>query len=67
MSSKQEKNIHLGVVMAIALVIASQKLQRHTGVAAADWRKELLEEALARFNSWSIEKVQRFIAKHYQP
>lgn len=62
----REKNINLGVVMAIALVIASQKLQRHTGVASADWRKEILGQALDRFNSWSIEKVQRFIAEHYE-
>ena len=66
MPSEREKSLNLGVVMAIALVIASQKLQRHTGVAAADWRKELLEQALARFNSWSVEKVQRFIVKHYE-
>lgn len=62
----RDKSLNLGLVMAIALVIASQKLQRHTGVAAADWRKEILEQALERFNSWSIEKVQRFVAKHYE-
>jgi biopolymer transport protein ExbB/TolQ len=57
--------LNLGLVLAIALVIASNRLQRHTGVAASDWRKELMEQALAKFNSWSIEKVQRFIAQHY--
>ena len=66
MPSEHEKSLNVGLVMAIALVIASQKLQRHTGIAAADWRKEILEQALERFNSWSIEKVQRFIAQYYE-
>jgi hypothetical protein len=58
-------NLNLALVLAIALVIASKRLQQHTGVNAADWRKELLEIALSRFNSWSVEKVQRFIAENY--
>jgi len=58
--------LNLGLVLAIALVIASKRLQRHTGVAAEDWRKELMEQALVKFNSWSIEKIQRFVAKHYE-
>lgn len=60
-----EKNINLALVMAIALVLASKKLQRHTGVAAEDWRKELLEQALVRLNSWSEQKIQKFIAENF--
>lgn len=62
---KKASYLNLGLLLAIALVIASNRLQRHTGVAAADWRKELMEQALSKFNSWSIEKIQRFIAQHY--
>lgn len=62
----REKSLNLGLVMAIALVLASKKLQKHTGIAAEDWRKQLLERAIAYFNAWSIEKIQRFIGEHYQ-
>ena len=61
----REKNVNLGLVMAIALVLASKKLQRHTGVAAEDWRKELMQQAIARLNSWAVEKIERFIANNY--
>lgn len=59
------KSLNLGLVLAIALVIASKKLQKHTGVAAADWRRELLEQAMDRFNHWSIERIQQFIADNF--
>jgi hypothetical protein len=41
-------------------------LQQHTGVNAADWRKELLEIALGRFNRMSLAQIQRFIAENYE-
>lgn len=63
---KRESHLNLTVVLAIALVIASIKLQRRTGVAAADWRKELLEQALDRLNRWSDAKIQRFMAEYYK-
>lgn len=65
MSTMREKSLNLGIVLAIALVIASKRLQRYTGVASEDWRKELLDQAVNRFNTWSIEKIQRFIAENY--
>lgn len=60
-----EKNINLALVMAIALVIASKKLQRHTGIAAADWRKELMEQALEKFNRMSVRQIEKFIAENF--
>lgn len=59
------KNLNLALVLAIALVLASKKLQRHTGIAAADWRRELMEQAIARLNSWSEQKIQKFIAENF--
>lgn len=49
----------------IALAIALKRLQRRTGVAAADWHKKLLEEALEKFNKMSVQQSERFIAEHY--
>ncbi|MBW4640658.1 MAG: hypothetical protein KME05_21020 [Gloeocapsa sp. UFS-A4-WI-NPMV-4B04] len=49
----------------IALAIASKRLQRRTGVAAADWHKKVLEEALEKFNKMSVQQIERFIAEHY--
>lgn len=63
---KKQTTINLSLILAIALVIASKRLQKRTGIVASDWRKELLESAIANFNSWSIEKVEKFIAEHYQ-
>lgn len=65
--SKQriEENANLGLVMSIALIIASKKLQKHTGIAAEDWQKELLDQAIQKFNSWSVEKIQQFVAENY--
>lgn len=62
---RSEKNINLALVLAIALVLSSKKLQRHTGIAAEDWRKELIQQAIARLNSWSEQKIQKFIAKNF--
>lgn len=61
----REKNVNLALVMAIALVIASKKLQRHTGVAAEDWRKELMEQALEKFNRMSVGQLEKFIAENF--
>lgn len=61
----REKTLNLGLVMAIALVIASKRLQKHTGIAAEDWRKELLEQAMVYFNIWTVEKIQRYIGEYY--
>jgi hypothetical protein len=65
MSKSKSAYLNLGLLLAIALVIASKRLQRHTGVAAEDWRKELLEQALKKFNRMSIEQIQRFISENY--
>jgi hypothetical protein len=62
---KKSAYLNLGLVLAIALVIASKRLQRRTGVAAADWHKQLLEEALEKFNKMSVQQIERFIAEHY--
>lgn len=67
--------LNLGLVLAmpqrglpffwIALAIAPKRLQGRTGVAAADWHKKLLEEALEKFNKMSVQQIERFIAEHY--
>jgi hypothetical protein len=62
----KQKYLNLSLILAIALVIASKRLQKRTGIVAEDWRQELLESAVALFNSWSVEKIEKFIAKHYQ-
>jgi len=54
------------LVMAIALGIASKRLQRHTGIHAADWRRSLLEEAVSKFNSLSPTQLQSYIAKNFE-
>ena len=68
LSAKQriEENTNLGLVMAIAFTLASKKLQKHTGVAAEDWQKELLEQAVRKFNTWSLARIQRFTAENYE-
>lgn len=65
MARTKSAYLNLGLVLAIALVIASKRLQRRTGVAAADWHQELLEEALLKFNKMSVKQIERFIAEHY--
>lgn len=62
----KQRNTNLGLILAIALIIASKKLQRHTGIAAEDWQKEILEQAVGRFNSWTVERIQQFIAENYE-
>lgn len=51
--------------MAIALVLASKKLQRHTGVHAGSWRKELLESAIDKFSKFTPHQLERFIAENF--
>lgn len=65
MTRPKSAYFNLGLVLAIALVIASKRLQRRTGVAATDWHKQLLEEALEKFNKMSVQQIERFIAEHY--
>lgn len=52
--------------MSIALVIATKKLQKHTGIAAEDWQKKLLEQAVRQFNTWSLARIQKYIAENYE-
>ncbi len=51
--------------MAIALVIASKKLQQHTGVHASSWRFELLERAIDKFSKSTPEQLERFVAENF--
>lgn len=62
---KKLSYLNLGLVLVIALVLATKKLQRHTGIAASDWQKEILAQAVKNFNRMSIEQIQRFITEHY--
>jgi len=57
--------LNVGLIMAIALVLASKKLQQHTGVHAGDWRKELLERAVDKFTKFTPEQLEKFIAENF--
>jgi len=65
MKQKTSAYLNVGLVLAIALVLACKKLQRHTGIHAASWRNELLESAINKFSKFTPEQLQRFITENF--
>lgn len=60
-----QKNLNTALIMAIALALACKKLQRHTGVHSSDWLKELLDQAINRFNRFTPQQLERFITESF--
>lgn len=61
----KQKTLNTALILAIALTLASKKLQRHKGVHASDWQKKLLEQDVSRFNRSTPYQLQKFIANNF--
>lgn len=65
MAHRKETASLTTIWLAIAFVLACRELSRRSGIAAADWGKELRLRALDKLNRWSDLQLVRFIKENF--